>query len=148
MRRLGLSLIVPLLRGVAVNDAFAGGVAFEPGIRGPSSITGPAGETRPADLVGIMTSGGYLGGDGAQGGAISLGGSGSCEITGVTTAGMTAVDLSDRPASCEEASDCNGGGLIDLADATCGVARQLTGGPPPPAPFPGGGREEDADEPA
>ena len=38
--------------------------------------------------------------------------------------------------TCRAAADCNGDNLVDLADATYGIAYQFQGGSPPPAPFP------------
>jgi len=43
----------------------------------------------------------------------------------------------DGPESgCADADDCNDDGVVDLSDATFGVAYQFQGGAPPPPPFP------------
>jgi hypothetical protein len=49
---------------------------------------------------------------------------------------LTWLFLGDAPLACEKAADCTGDGRVELSDALANFAFQLSGGNPPPAPFP------------
>lgn len=44
-------------------------------------------------------------------------------------------------AACRDALDCDGNGRREVTDGIYGLTHQFLGGPPPPAPYPGCGRD-------
>ena len=51
----------------------------------------------------------------------------------------------DGACSCMDACDCNDDGAVDIADAICKLSFLFSGGPPPPAPYPGCGLDPTPD---
>jgi len=56
------------------------------------------------------------------------------------------LEASDAPIQCDDAADSNDDGVVDISDAIYIFSYLYLGGPRPPAPFPGTGRDASEDD--